>query len=38
MTGADMRTVVSGGLAAALNVVVRYLNPSDSAFGVKAKN
>ena len=38
MTGADMRTVVSGGLAAALNVVVRYLNPSDTAFGVKPKN
>jgi hypothetical protein len=38
MTGADLRTVVSGGLAAALNVLVRFLNPSDGAFGVKAKN
>jgi hypothetical protein len=38
MTGADLRTVISGGLAAALNVVVRYLNPSDTAFGVKPKN
>lgn len=37
MTGDDMRTVVSGGLSACLNVIVRYLNPSDSAFGVKPK-
>jgi hypothetical protein len=35
MTGADLRTVCSGGLAAALNVAVRYLNPADKAFGVK---
>jgi hypothetical protein len=37
MTGDDMRTVISGGLSACLNVIVRYLNPSDSAFGVKPK-
>jgi hypothetical protein len=37
MTGDDMRTVMSGGLSACLNVIVRYLNPSDSAFGVKPK-
>jgi hypothetical protein len=37
MTGADLRTVVSGGLAAALNVLVRFLQPTDTQFGVGTK-
>jgi hypothetical protein len=35
MTGADLRTVISGGIAASLNVLVRFLNPNDTQFGVK---
>lgn len=38
MGAGDFKVVLSGGLAAALNVVVRFLNPSDVAFGVKPKN
>lgn len=37
MTGGDFRTVVSGGLAAALNVLVRFLQPTDTQFGVGTK-
>jgi hypothetical protein len=37
MSTGDFKVVVSGGLAAALNVVVRFLNPNDSQFGVKTK-
>jgi hypothetical protein len=38
ISGNDFRTVVSAGLAACLQVVVRALNPEDSKFGVgKAK-
>ena len=38
ISGGDFRTVVSAGLAACLQVVVRALNPEDSKFGVgKAK-
>jgi len=36
--GNDFRTVISAGLAACLQIVVRALNPEDSKFGVgKAK-
>jgi hypothetical protein len=35
MSSGDFKVVISGGLAAALNVVVRFLNPNDSQFGVK---
>jgi hypothetical protein len=38
MGAGDFKVVLSGGLAAALNVVVRFLNPNDVAFGVKPKN
>ena len=38
ISGGDFRTVVSAGLAACLQVIVRALNPEDSKFGVgKAK-
>ena len=37
MSSGDFKVVISGGLAAALNVLVRFLNPNDSQFGVKAK-
>ena len=37
MTGADLRTVISGGIAASLNVLVRFLNPNDTQFGVTKK-
>lgn len=37
MSTGDFRVVVSGGLAAALNVVVRFLQPTDNQFGVKTK-
>jgi hypothetical protein len=36
--GSDFRTVISAGLAACLQIIVRALNPEDSKFGVgKAK-
>ena len=38
MGAGDFKVVLSGGLAAALNVVVRFLQPTDGAFGVKPKN
>ena len=38
ISGGDFRTVISAGLAACLQVVVRALNPEDGKFGVgKAK-
>jgi len=38
ISGGDFRTVLSAGLAACLQVIVRALNPEDSKFGVgKAK-
>ena len=37
MSSGDFKVVISGGLAAALNVLVRFLNPNDSQFGVKVK-
>jgi len=38
ISGGDFRTVVSAGLAACLQIIVRALNPEDAKFGVgKAK-
>ena len=34
ITGGDFRTVVSAGLAACLQIIVRALNPEDAKFGV----
>ena len=33
----DLKAIGSAGLAAVLPVVLRYLNPKDSAFGVMGK-
>jgi hypothetical protein len=33
----DIKAIGSAGLAAVLPVVLRYLNPNDSSFGVKGK-
>jgi hypothetical protein len=35
LNGDAVKSVVSAGLAAVLPVVIRWLNPNDSAFGVK---
>jgi hypothetical protein len=37
MTSGDFKVVISGGLSACLNVVVRFLQPTDNQFGVKTK-
>ena len=34
ISGGDFRTVISAGLAACLQIIVRALNPEDSKFGV----
>ncbi len=33
----DPKAIASAGLAAVLPVIVRWLNPNDSSFGVKGK-
>ncbi len=33
----DLKAVASAGLAATLPVILRYLNPNDTAFGVMGK-
>jgi hypothetical protein len=38
INGGDFRTVVSAGLASGLQVLVKYLDPKNSAFGIKEKN
>jgi len=35
LNGDAVKSVVSAGVAAILPVVIRWLNPNDSAFGVK---
>lgn len=35
ITGGDFRTVVSAGMASGLQVLVKYLDPKNSAFGIK---
>ena len=37
INGGDFRTVVSAGLASGLQVLVKYLDPKNSAFGIKEK-
>jgi len=34
-TAGDWRTVLSAGLASGLQVLVKYLDPKNSAFGIK---
>jgi hypothetical protein len=38
ISGGDFRTVVSAGLASGLQVLVKYLDPKNTAFGIKEKN
>ncbi len=38
INGGDFRTVVSAGLASGLQVLVKYLDPKNTAFGIKEKN
>jgi len=37
ISGGDFRTVLSAGLASGLQVLVKYLDPKNSAFGIKEK-
>ena len=37
ITGGDFRTVLSAGLASGLQVLVKYLDPKNTAFGIKEK-
>jgi hypothetical protein len=37
INGGDFRTVVSAGLASGLQVLVKYLDPKNTAFGIKEK-
>jgi hypothetical protein len=38
INGGDFRTVVSAGLASGLQVLVKYLDPKNTSFGIKEKN
>jgi len=38
ITGGDFRTVLSAGLASGLQVLIKFLDPKNSAFGVKEKS
>jgi len=38
ISGGDFRTVLSAGLASALGIVVKFLDPQNSAYGVQKKN
>jgi hypothetical protein len=37
ISGGDFRTILSAGLASGLQVLVKYLDPKNSAYGVKEK-
>ena len=38
ITGGDFRTVMSAGLASGLQVLIKFLDPKNSAFGIKEKS
>jgi hypothetical protein len=38
ISGGDFRTVLSAGLASALGIVVKFLDPQNSSYGVQKKN
>jgi len=38
ITGGDFRTVLSAGIASGLQVLVKFLDPKNSAFGIKDKS
>jgi len=37
MAGGDFKAMAMGGVAALAPVLIRYCNPSDSAFGIESK-
>jgi hypothetical protein len=37
ISGGDFRTVLSAGLASGIQVLVKYLDPKNTAFGIKEK-
>ncbi|CAB5220740.1 hypothetical protein UFOVP357_22 [uncultured Caudovirales phage] len=37
ISGGDFRTIISAGLASGLQILVKYLDPKNTAFGVKEK-
>lgn len=37
ISGGDFRTILSAGLASGLQILVKYLDPKNSAFGIKEK-
>ena len=38
ISGGDFRTVLSAGLASGIQVLVKYLDPKNTAFGIKEKS
>jgi hypothetical protein len=38
ITGGDFRTVLSAGLASGLQVLIKFLDPKNTAFGIKDKS
>jgi hypothetical protein len=38
ISGGDFRTIISAGLASGLQILVKYLDPKNTAFGVKEKS
>jgi len=37
ISGGDFRTIISAGLASGLQVLIKFLDPKNSAFGIKEK-
>ena len=37
MAGGDFKAMAMGGIAALVPVIMRYLNPNDSSFGIQTK-
>jgi hypothetical protein len=37
ISGGDFRTIISAGLASGLQVLVKYLDPSNTAYGIQKK-
>ena len=37
MAGGDLKAMAMGGIAALVPVIMRFLNPNDSSFGIQTK-
>ena len=37
ITGGDFRTIISAGLASGLQILIKFLDPKNTAFGIKEK-